>query len=219
MSPQSQMIDRRESSVRKMLTALFEATDGAVENALICIKNHDTKLAQTIIDGDTEINQLYRSAEEECVAVIARMQPMARDLRELISDMQIAAELERIGDYAATIASKVQLMGVPPAKEIAEAVWQLGEHCRNMLATVWKAYEAHDSELARETASLDNEIDSAEQAITQQVFAWQCEHPDDFMISAYTLWITHSLERIGDRATNIAERVVYIATSKTEDLN
>jgi phosphate transport system protein len=88
-----------------------------------------------------------------------------------------------------------------------------------MLATVWKAYEAHDSELARETASLDNEIDSAEQAITQQVFAWQCEHPDDFMISAYTLWITHSLERIGDRATNIAERVVYIATSKTEDLN
>jgi len=219
MSPQSQMIDRSETSVRKMLTALFEATDMAVENALICIKNHDSKLAQTIIDGDTEINQLYRSAEEECVAVIARMQPMARDLRELISDMQIAAELERIGDYAATIASKVQLMDVPPATEIAEAVGQLGEHCRNMLATVWKAYEAHDSELARETARLDNEIDAAEQAITQQVFAWQCEHPDDFMISAYTLWITHSLERIGDRATNIAERVVYIATSKTEDLN
>jgi phosphate uptake regulator len=68
MSPQSQMIDRRESSVRKMLTALFEATDGAVENALLCIKDHDTNLAQTIIDGDTEINQLYRSTEEECVA-------------------------------------------------------------------------------------------------------------------------------------------------------
>jgi phosphate transport system protein len=219
MSPQSQMIDRREGSVRKRLTVLFEATDRAVENALVCIKNHDTKLAQTIIDGDIEINQLYRDTEEECVAVIARMQPMARDLRELISDMQIAAELERIGDYAATIASKVQLMDVPPPTEIIEAIGQLGEHCRNILASVWKAYEAHDSELARETASLDDEIDSAEKAITEQVFAWQSEHPDDFIISAYTLWITHSLERIGDRATNIAERVVYIATSKTEDLN
>lgn len=219
MSPQSQMIDRSESSVRKRLTVLFEATDRAVENALICIKSHDTKLAQTIIDGDAEINQLYHSTEEECVSVIARMQPMARDLRELISDMQIAAELERIGDYAATIASKVQLMDVPPPTEIVEAVGQLGEHCRNILANVWKAYEAHDSELARETASLDDEIDSAEKAITEQVFAWQSEHPDDFIISAYTLWITHSLERIGDRATNIAERVVYIATSKTEDLN
>jgi phosphate transport system protein len=219
MSPQSQMIDRREGSVRKRLTVLFEATDRAVENALVCIKNHDTKLAQTIIDGDIEINQLYRDTEEECVAVIARMQPMARDLRELISDMQIAAELERIGDYAATIASKVQLMDVPPPTEIIEAIGQLGEHCRNILASVWKAYEAHDSELARETASLDDEIDSAEKAITEQVFAWQSEHPDDFIISAYTLWVTHSLERIGDRATNIAERVVYIATSKTEDLN
>ncbi len=219
MSPQSQMIDRSESSVRKRLTVLFEATDRAVENALLCIQNHDTKLAQTIIDGDIEINRLYRNAEEECVVVIARMQPMARDLRELISDMQIAAELERIGDYAATIASKVQLMDVPPPTEIVEAVGQLGGHCRDMLSKIWKAYEAHDSELARETASLDDEIDSAEKAITEQVFAWQSEHPDDFMISAYTLWITHSLERIGDRATNIAERVVYIATSKTEDLN
>ena len=153
------------------------------------------------------------------MTVIARMQPMARDLRELISDMHIAAELERIGDYAATIASKVQLMDVPPPTEIAEAVGQLGEHCRNMLSSVWNAYEARDSELARETASLDDEIDSAEKSITQQVFAWQKDNPDDFMISAYTLWITHSLERIGDRATNIAERVVYIATSKTEDLN
>ncbi|MCK5359161.1 MAG: hypothetical protein KAJ95_00970, partial [Gammaproteobacteria bacterium] len=66
MSPQPQMIDRRESSVRKRLTELFEATDKAVGNALICIQNHDTKLAQTIIDGDTEINQLYHSAEAEC---------------------------------------------------------------------------------------------------------------------------------------------------------
>ncbi|MEA1888545.1 MAG: phosphate signaling complex protein PhoU [Pseudomonadota bacterium] len=219
MSPQSQMIDRRESRVRKQLTALFEATDRAVENALVCIKHHDTKLAQTIIDSDAEINQLYHSTEEECVFVIARMQPMARDLRELISDMQIAAELERIGDYAATIANKIQLMDVPPPTEILEAVGQLGGQCRDMLAKVWKAYEVHDIEMARETAGLDNEIDSAEKAITRQVFAWQKENPDAFMISAYTLWITHSLERIGDRATNIAERVVYIATSQTEDLN
>ena len=153
------------------------------------------------------------------MAVIARMQPMARDLRELISDMQIASELERIGDYAANVASNVQQMKASPPEQIANAVEHLGELCRQMLASVWKAYQDHDRQCARDAAEVDNEVDATEQEIIRQVFDWQSKHPNDFMISTHTLWITHSFERIGDRATNIAERVVYIATSKTENLN
>ena len=219
MPAQTQMIDRRESSVRKLLAGLFESVDKALGDALLCIRHHDIQLAQTIIDGDAEINKLYHRTEEECVAVIARMQPMARDLRELIADMQIASELERIGDYAANVASNVQQMKASPPEEIAKAVGHLGELCRQMLASVWKAYRDHDRQWAREAAEVDNQVDDTEQDIIRQVFDWQSKHPDDFMISTQTLWITHSFERIGDRATNIAERVVYIATSKTEDLN
>jgi phosphate transport system protein len=219
MPAQTQMIDRRESSVRKLLNGLFEAVDKALADALLCLRHQDNQLAQTIIDGDAEINKLYHRTEEECVAVIARMQPMARDLRELISDMQIASELERIGDYAANVASNVQQMNASPPEEIAKAVGSVGELCRKMLASVWKAYQEHDRQRARKAAEVDNEVDAAEQNIIKQVFDWQSQHPGDFMISTHTLWITHSLERIGDRATNIAERVVYIATSKTEDLN
>lgn len=219
MPPQSQMIDRRESSVRKLIAELFDATDKAVKDALQCVQDHDMQLAQTIIDDDDAINALHHSIEGECVAVIARMQPMAGDLRELLSDIQIAAELERIADYACSMVNNVQQMKQPAAADITEAVLELGDNCRKMLGTVRQAYEAHDTRLAREAAAMDNDVDEGEQEIIKQVFAWQSQHPEDFMISTYTLWITHSMERIGDRVTNIAERVIYIATSQTENLN
>jgi phosphate transport system protein len=88
-----------------------------------------------------------------------------------------------------------------------------------MLGIVRQAYETRDIQLARDAAAMDNAVDEGEQDIIKQVFAWQKEHPDDFMISTHALWITHSMERIGDRVTNIAERVIYIATSKTVKLN
>ena len=219
MPLQSQMIDRRESSLRKLLDELFDEVDHAVENALICFSMADNRLAQEIIDGDAAINTLYQKVETECVAVIARMQPMARDLRELLSDMQIAAELERIADYASAIAGTVQRMQRPPAAEIQQGLVKLGERGRLMLNTVRKAYDSHDSQLAREAAAIDDEVDSAEKQIIREVFEWQSKHPDDFVSSTHALWIAHSLERIGDRVTNIAERVVFIATSKTEALN
>ena len=219
MPPQTQMIDRRESSVRKLIAELFDATDKAVKDALQCVKDHDMQLAQTIIDDDAVINALHHSIEGECVAVIARMQPMAGDLRELLSDIQIAAELERIADYACSMVNNVQQMKQPATTEITDAVLELGGSCRTMLGIVRQAYETRDIQLARDAAAMDNEVDEGEQDIIKQVFAWQKEHPDDFMISTHALWITHSMERIGDRVTNIAERVIYIATSKTEKLN
>lgn len=219
MPPKSQMIDRREGSVRKLIDEMFDMVEQAVENALVCVASIDSGLAQQIIDGDADINALYQNVEDECVTLIARMQPMARDLRELVSDMQIAAELERIADYASAIAGTVQQMQTSPAAEIQQAIIELGEHCRIMLTKIRKAYDSHDNELARTTAALDDEVDSIEQQIIRQVFAWQGEHPDDFISSTHALWIAHSMERIGDRVTNIAERVVYIATSKTEALN
>jgi len=219
MPPKSQMIDRHEGSVRKLIDEMFDMVEQAVENALVCVASIDNGLAQQIIDGDAAINALYHNVEDECVTLIARMQPMARDLRELVSDMQIAAELERIADYASAMAGTVQQMQMSPAAEIQQAIVELGEQCRAMLAKIRKAYDSHDSELARTTAALDDEVDSREQQIIRQVFAWQGKHPDDFISSTHALWIAHSMERIGDRVTNIAERVVYIATSRTEALN
>jgi phosphate transport system protein len=213
------MIDRREGSVRELIDEMFDMVEQAVENALVCVASIDSGLAQQIIDGDAAINALYRNVEDECVTLIARMQPMARDLRELVSDMQIAAELERIADYASAIAGTVQQMQTSPAAEIQRAIAELGEQCTVMLANIRKAYDGHDSELARKTAALDDEVDSSEQRIIRQVFTWQGEHPGDFISSTHALWIAHSMERIGDRVTNIAERVVYIATSRTEALN
>ena len=88
-----------------------------------------------------------------------------------------------------------------------------------MLSSVRRAYDNRNAEEARKAAEMDNVIDSGEKEIIQQVFEWQSRSPGDFEAATYALWISHTLERIGDRATNIAERVVYISTSQSEDLN
>jgi phosphate transport system protein len=219
MSSHSQMIDRREGSVRNLIGELFDATENALGSAIQCLENRDFTLAQSIIDSDRDINQQQREIENTCVTVIARMQPMARDLRELVSDIQIAAELERIADYACSIAATVMKMKEAPEYEVAEAITMLGTSCRRILSSVRRAYDNRNAEEARQAAEMDNIIDSGEKEIIQQVFNWQSRSPGEFETATYALWVTQTLERIGDRATNIAERVVYIATSHSEDLN
>ena len=219
MSPPEQMLDRRENSLRNHLFEHFDMVDKAIENALnsMIFANHD--LARSVINNDRNINSKHHQVENECVSIIARMQPMARDLRELLSDMHISAELERIADYASGIANIVTEMDHEPAPEIRKEVIAMGNQCRGMLASIKKAYETYDTALAYQVAELDNNIDKTENDLIDRLFDHQNNNPGDYKSCTHLLWITHSLERIGDRITNIAERVVFIVTGERTYLN
>ena len=106
-----------------------------------------------------------------------------------------------------------------PAEEIRDAVAMMGQHCRDMLTGIREAYETRDSGRAREIAQFDDTIDAAERELVNRVFEHQDDNPADYRCSTRLLWITHTLERIGDRITNIAERVVFIETGARENLN
>jgi phosphate transport system protein len=213
------MIDRREGSIRTQIENLFDVTEQAVEKALASVAALDKAAAQSVIDGDSKINEIHRKIEEDCVTLIARMQPMARDLRELVSDIQVAGELERIGDYASSIANTVLLVKSNAIDEVSEAIGMLGKSCLHMLREVRDAYKILDGDQARDAAARDDVIDRGEKEIIDMVFERQLKSPENFEFLTYALWITHSLERIGDRVVNIAERIVYVSSSRNENLD
>jgi phosphate transport system protein len=213
------LLNRKETKIHDLLMEMSNATNQAIDSALLCFELRDQSLAQDIIANDKIINRLQHQVEDECVAAIALYQPVASDLRDLISDTFIAIELERIADHAADIARIVLQMSVTPRAEFTKGIVELGQRCRSMVERAMAAYTAGNDQQAREIAAEDDAVDSAEHRMTDEVLQYMRGNAEGTAVGSQILWVIHNLERIGDRATNIAERVVFMATGKNEDLN
>lgn len=219
METHDRQLDRDEADVKNMVILLYREVEKALQVAIDCLLGCDLETARFVVSNDKLINQLQRLIEEECIATIARQQPMAKDLRDLVSEMAIASELERIGDYAAGIAEIILRMNAKPHPDFVGAIESMGQECLNMLSGVMKAYKILDEDIARKLAARDQQIDQGERRITTIVLDHMCDHPQDIESGTYALWIVHSIERVADRATNIAERIVYMASGEMVDLN
>jgi phosphate transport system protein len=212
-------LSRDEIEARDRIMRMSEAVERAIGQAMRCFREHDLEGAREVVAGDTVINELQRSIEQGCFAAIALQQPVASDLRDLVSDMHIAAELERIADHAADIAKIVLQMQTPPLPVFVEALERLGHECGTMLGQVMVACRDRDAAAARAVAAEDEGVDRFEKQITADLLGHLGEHADQIRSCTYALWVAHNIERIGDRVTNIAERVVFMATGEYVDLN
>jgi phosphate transport system protein len=219
MAPIRRVLSKDEAQARDRVVSLGQAADQAVEQALRCFRDYDTRMARQLVNADADINEQQRKIEEGCFAAIALQQPVASDLRDLVSDMNIASELERIADHAADIAKIVVHMDAAPLAAFAGSIDRLGQECRRMLASVMRAYQQRDERRAREAAADDDGVDRLERQITADILAYLGEKPEQTRSCTHTLWVAHNIERIGDRVTNIAERVVFMTTGKYVDLN
>lgn len=216
------VLSRDENHIVARILEMTDMVSGSIESSIQCLCNFDRLGASHIIENDSRINQFQREIERECYVTIARQQPVARDLRIIISDMVIAMELERIADYAADIARIVMQMKNPVNPALMTQTESLARKCLRMLVDIMKAYKEGDAETARRVAASDDGIDADEQKITGMLLDKLCKDTGDheiFIGSAFLLRILHDIERIGDRVTNIAERIVFIATGEIEDLN
>jgi phosphate transport system protein len=219
MGESRRVLRRDEQAAREQIINMGATVERAIVRALQAFRARDPDTAREVVAGDAAINQLQRSIEQGCFATIALQQPVARDLRDLVSDIQIAAELERIGDHAADI-GKIALLGddCPPA-DVADVLQRLGEQCRDMLCQVLAAYRDRDERAARAAAAADEGVDRVARQITADLLRCLGETPADVERTTHALWVAHNLERIADRVTNIAERVVFMATGEYVDLN
>lgn len=213
------LLNRKECNIHDLLVQMSDAAIKAIEDSLQCFRTQDKKLAQNIIAGDSAINNLQHQVEEECITTIALHQPVASDLRDLMSDTYIAIELERIADHAADVARIVQKMSEAPHPEFIDPIDSLGQKTRHMLARAIESYDACNEQQARQIAKEDDEVDKIEQAVIDNILEYMRKGSGDTTSCTQVLWIVHNLERIGDRVTNIAERVVFMATGETVDLN
>lgn len=193
--------------------------DRAIERSIQALADRDAKLAQEIIDDDALINQAQREIEEKCLVLIATQQPMASDLRVIASISSIAAELERMGDHAEGIGKITLLMADQPLLKPLIDIPRMAEKARWMLRQQLDAFVRRDIEMAKRSATGDEEVDALYDQIYRELLVFMMNDPRTISRATYLLWVAHNLERIADRTTNIGERVIFLVTGEVEELN
>jgi phosphate transport system protein len=211
--------DRQFAQVRDDLLSMGTMVDQSIAKALESLQKRDRPLAQRVIDEDEAINALRFKIEEACLALIATQQPTATDLRAVVAAMSIVVEMERMADHAAGIAKTVILMGDEPLLKPLIDIPRMVKLAREMLQGSLEAYLACNADDAREIADRDDEMDFLYQAVFEELLEIMASKPGSVQRATYLMWCAHNLERIGDRVTNIAERVVFVSTGDMRELN
>lgn len=203
-------------SIARMVTEIGGLAERAVGNAVEALTRLDTELAQRVVAGDKELDRLQREIEEKSILVIARRQPMANDLREIVGAMRIANDIERVGDLAKNIAKRVvAINGVFPHKQLITGVEHLCEIALQQLKKVLDAYASQDDQAANAVRQRDDEIDALYTSLFRELLTYMMEDPRNLTFCIHLLFCAKNIERIGDHATNIAESVHYVVTGRS----
>lgn len=191
----------------------------AIARALDALTRRDLEASQEVVRQDDYIDQKRYEIEERCIDLIATQQPMARDLRTIISLLHITVELERMGDYAEGIARISLMMGEqPPLKPLID-IPRMADKATQMLRQSLEALVNRDETQARAVCDADDEVDALYDQVYHDLLKFMIDDPSTIERATYLLWLSHDLERIADRATNVAERVIYLVTGKLVEIN
>jgi phosphate transport system protein len=187
-----------------------------ITEAMSALVRSDTDRAEEVIEEDAKIDKLQREVEDKAILMIARRQPMAQDLREIVAAIRIASDLERVGDLAKNIAKRViALHDQPQPKSLMHGVEHLAELSQEQLKNVLDAYGARDVEQALAVWQRDEEIDALYTSLFRELLTYMMEDPRNIGLCTHLLFCAKNIERIGDHATNIAETVHYQITGVT----
>jgi phosphate transport system protein len=213
------MLDKELGRIQDKVLHLGSLLEEAIRNAVTALKERDVELARQIIVNDIKLNEMRYDIEEQCLTVIATQQPVAGDLRMIIASMHVAVEMERMGDHAEGIANLVIRMADQPLLKPLIDIPRMADIACDMLRRSLDAFLSHDAEAARQAAKRDSEIDNLYDQVMREVLTYMIQDPTTINRGTYLLWVAHNLERIGDRVTNISERVVFLNTGKFKELS
>lgn len=207
-------VDIEIAQLKEAITAMAKKCENQLEKAVQALEIMDHTLALKVVSADETINECQRNIEEKSIAFLARRQPMAVDLRQLLCVMKIASELERIGDYAANIAKRVTLLSKMPPKESKQLIISMANTGRIMLHDSIMSFLMLDVEQAVEVWNKDDEID-ADYIKCMTLLKKQMQEKTDMVEDGTQLMhMGRSCERIGDHVTNITEDIYYIISGK-----
>jgi phosphate transport system protein len=185
-------------------------------DAIDALAKQDIRLAQKIIAADPMLDRLQREVEEKAILTIARRQPMAVDLRDVIATIRIANDLERVGDLVKNIAKRILAMeGQFPPQKLLAGIGNMSLMALNQFKSVIDAYTQRDAQAALAVWQRDGEIDNLYTSLFRELLTYMMEDPRNISFCTHLLFGAKNVERIGDHATNIAETVYYLVTGES----
>jgi phosphate transport system protein len=211
--------DQELQDLEKRLQELGLMVEEALVEAVDALKRHDLEKAGQIINADRSVNERRYAIEHETFVLIATQQPMAVDLRTLAAVLEIATELERIGDYAKGIAKITIKMGTEPFVKPLIDIPRMAEKARSMLHRALVAFAGRDTDLARAIPAEDDEIDALYDQIFRELITHIMVDPKLVDRASYLIWVAHNLERAADRVVNICERVIFMVTGEVVEFD
>jgi len=214
-----QAFDQELQHLEDEVLALGSMVEEALVRSVETLKRKDFESSRQLIAADREINRKRYAIESDVLALIAMQQPMARDMRLLAAILEIAGELERMGDYAKGIARINLMIGPDPFIKPLIDLPEMATKARDMLHDALQAFVLRDVDLARSIPKRDDEVDGLYNQVYRELVTYILERPGVTEQANRLMWVAHNLERAADRVTNLCERVVYMVTGEFVELS
>jgi phosphate transport system protein len=215
-----ELFDRELAELRDEVLILGSMAEKALVDAIEALVAGDLAASQQIVENDLQINAKRFEIEDKALFAIATQQPIAADLREIVSVLYIITDLERIADHAEGTAKINLLMAgsdILPRK--LGFIPLMAEKSQAMLRDTLKAYIEDDLEEARRICDADDEVDALQDRVYEERIQAMIDEPAAIEHNTHVIWAAHNLERIADRCTNICERIIFKVTGRMEEIN
>ena len=216
---QNPAFDADVAAIDELMVLMAAKVEEAVLKASHALKTQDVDLYKTVKNEDDEIDKLQLQIEDHVIELIATKQPVASDLRKLLSVFKLAADFERAGDYAVHLAKATKLFVHEPQWHQLERIATMADLGAQMIHGTAQAYRQRSSALARQTALLDDEIDHAHKALVQDTLVFLMQYPEQAERATRIITLSGHLERLGDHMTNACEAIVFMVEGIHADLN
>lgn len=209
-----QSYDQELESLREEILEMGQLVQNAIHNAVKALAEQDVELASKVMDGDDAIDNLEIEIEDKCMLLIAKQQPLAKDLRRIGTGLKITTDLERVGDHAFDIARiAIKIANQPLIKPLID-IPRMANLAENMLKESLEAYVNLDISQAEKVCRDDDEVDDIYNQVFRELLTYMMENPQTITQATQLVFVTRYLERVADHSTNIAEWVIYLATGQ-----
>jgi phosphate transport system protein len=194
----------------KMIVEMGGLAESQLAAAIEAVTKRDSELAARVVKDDDKVDQLERDLDNLAIRLLALRQPMARDLREIVAALKIAADIERICDYAANVPKRSIALAQSPPVQLVHALPRMAHLALLLVKDVIDAYVARDADKAMRVWNRDEELDEMYSSVFREFLTYMMEDPRNIGACTHLLFMAKNIERIGDHATNIAENLYYL---------
>lgn len=207
--------DQDIAELNNQLAEMGGFAEEQLANAILALSKRDIALADQVIFNDQKLDALEKRIEEKAILTIAKRQPMAQDLREIMVTIRVSSDIERIGDLAKNTAKRTHAISEALPRRLSTGLARMGSMAQAQLSQVLDAYARRDAEKGLEVWRSDEELDALYNSIFRELLTYMMEDARNISLCTHLLFGAKNLERIGDHTTNIAENIYYLVHGKT----